>query len=197
MEIILASKSPRRKEIFGKLAERIGFDFKIVTEEVDESLGGIHPERGVEILAVRKGAAVLAGLPEALVVSSDTLVELDGDPLGKPCDETEAKRMLRSLSDRWHNVHTGIAVHYNGRVISGVATTRVRFCDLSDEQIDAYVSSGEPMDKAGAYGIQGKAGEFVAEYDGEFDTVVGFNVTLLQKLLAEAVGDIGCLGDEK
>ena len=189
MKIILASKSPRRKEIFSRLADEYGFEFDIITAQTDEELYGEHPKTGVATLAVRKGAAVYKKHPDALVVSSDTLVELNGVPLGKPADESDAERMLESLSENTHNVHTGIAVHYKNKVFSGVATTAVTFRRLSDAEIAEYIASGEPMDKAGAYGIQGKAGAFVASYDGEFDTVVGFNVTLLKKLLKEAAGN--------
>ena len=187
MRIILASKSPRRKEIFTSLAKECGFEFEIITAPTDEELYGEHPQSGVATLAVRKGEAVYKMHPDALVVSSDTLVELGGVPLGKPVDKADAVRMLKELSGRAHNVHTGIAVHYAGKVVSGVATTAVIFRELSDDEIINYVESGEPMDKAGAYGIQGAAGAFVEKYDGEFDTVVGFNLTLLKKLLKEAV----------
>jgi len=197
MKIILASKSPRRRELLSSLACEIGFQFDIIVKKTDETVGDIHPRLAVEVLAVKKGAAVAEEYPEALVISSDTLVELDGVPLGKPCDDADAYRMLSSLSGRSHNVHTGIAVHYDGRVYSGVASTAVRFISLTDDMINGYIASGEPRDKAGAYGIQGGAGKFVSEYDGEFDTVVGFNITLLKKLLSEAVGDISNLREEK
>ena len=186
MKIILASKSPRRREIFSTVAEERGFEFEIITRETDEELYGEHPATGVATLAVRKGAAVFSEHPDALVVSSDTLVELGGVPLGKPRDEIDAHDMLRTLSGKTHNVHTGIAVHYRDRVLSGVATTRVTFRELSDAEIDAYIATGEPMDKAGAYGIQGKGGALVSGYDGELDTVVGFNRALLEHLMSEA-----------
>lgn len=189
MKIILASKSPRRKELFSRYTEERGLEFEIITREVDEDMGDVTVERGVEELAVKKGRAVAQEYPNALVVSSDTLVELDGVPLGKPADENEAVKMLRSLSGRAHNVHTGIAIHYKNRVFSGVATTAVVFRELTDTEILEYVSSGEPMDKAGAYGIQGAAGKFVSEYRGEFDTVVGFNITLLDKLMSAAIAE--------
>ena len=195
MKVILASKSPRRKEIFGAYAEECGFRFDIITRETDEELFGEHPMTGVKTLAERKGAAVAAEYPDALVVSSDTLVELGGKPLGKPVDESDACAMLRELSGKTHNVHTGIALTLGERVYSGVATTEVTFRDLTDEEICAYVATGEPMDKAGAYGIQGKGGSLVAGYNGEFDTVVGFNMTLLRKLIAEAVGDVSLLSE--
>ena len=195
MKVILASKSPRRKEIFGAYAEECGFSFDIITRETDEELFGEHPRTGVKTLAERKGAAVAAEYPDALVVSSDTLVELGGKPLGKPVDEEDACSMLRELSGKTHNVHTGIALTLGGKVYSGVATTQVTFRALTDEEIFAYVATGEPMDKAGAYGIQGKGGSLVAGYNGEFDTVVGFNMTLLRSLMREAVGDTSSLAE--
>ena len=155
MRVILASKSPRRRELLGEIFE----NFEIITSDADETLPGeIHPREGVEILAVRKGGGVAEDNPEALVISSDTLVELGGVPLGKPTDALDAKNMLRTLSGSIHRVHTGVAVHYKGRVVSGVDTTAVSFRELTDTEIDEYIATGEPMDKAGAYGIQGKGG---------------------------------------
>ncbi len=184
--VILASRSPRRKELLSEICE----DFEIVVREVDETLPyGTHPERGVELLALRKGAPVADEHREAVVISSDTLVELGGIPLGKPESEEHAREMLRSLSGRVHNVHTGVAVHYRDRVASGVATSRVEFFSLSPEDIVAYVAGGEPMDKAGAYGIQGEGGRFVKEYVGDFDTIMGLSVSLTERLLREVLGD--------
>ena len=125
---------------------------------------------------------------DALVISSDTLVELDGIALGKPIDRDDAIRMLRSLSGRGHFVRTGVAAFYKGRVVSGVASTEVVFDKISEDDIIAYVDSGEPMDKAGAYGIQGGAGKFVKEYNGDFDTVVGLSLALTERLILEALG---------
>lgn len=190
MRIILASKSPRRRELLGKLGEEMGFKFEILTEQTDESYSAhIHPREATELLAVRKGRAVANTVgDDALIISSDTLVELDGVPLGKPEDEADAVRMLELLSGRAHNVHTGIAVHYKGKLISATASTAVVFREIRDSEIAEYVKSGEPMDKAGAYGIQGYAGRFVERYDGEFDTVVGFNLTTARRLILEALG---------
>lgn len=193
MRIILASKSPRRKELLSALAREVGFEFDIIVKETDESVGDMHPMHAVEELAIKKGAAVAEEYGDALVISSDTLVERDGVALGKPIDDADAYNMLSSLSDRVHNVHTGIAVHYLGKVYSGVASTAVRFMPLTPKMINDYIATGEPSDKAGAYGIQGGAGKFVTGYDGEFDTVVGFNITLLKKLLTEALGDISLI----
>ncbi len=182
MPLILASKSPRRRDILTAL----GLTFTVRCAEADETLPqGMHPREGVELLAIRKGEAVRAMCDKGdVLLSSDTLVELDGIPLGKPIDPADARRMLHALSGTTHRVHTGVAVRRGDTVYSGVATTAVTFRPLSDEQIDAYVASGEPMDKAGAYGIQGAAGAFVAGIDGDLDTVVGLSARLCLALLA-------------
>ena len=183
MRVVLASKSPRRKELLKELFK----EFDIISADCDESLPeDMHPQMGVAILAACKGEAVL-GMTSSddLIISSDTLVELDGVALGKPTDAADAKRMLLSLSGRTHNVHTGVAVHYKGRVASGTDTSSVTFRALSDEEIDAYIATGEPMDKAGAYGIQGKGGALVSSFDGRFDTVVGLSVSLTKRLIEE------------
>ena len=186
MRYILASKSPRRRELLQEVIN----NFEIITHEVDETLPeGIHPREGVEILAIRKGEIVAKDAPEAIVISSDTLVELGGVALGKPTDEEDAYRMLRSLSGKAHNVHTGVAIHAGGKVFSGVASTAVHFREMTDEEIYAYIATGDPMDKAGAYGIQNGGGLFVTQYDGDYDTVVGLSVRLTKKLLDEAKND--------
>ena len=187
MRYILASKSPRRRELLSSIVD----NFEIITREVDETLPrDIHPREGVEILAVRKGEMVAREVgDDALVISSDTLVELGGIPLGKPKDEADAFRMLKSLSGKAHNVHTGVAVHLGGRVYSGVATTAVHFREITDEEIYSYIATGDPMDKAGAYGIQNGGGLFVTKYDGDYDTVVGLSVKLTKRLIEEATND--------
>ena len=187
MRVILASKSPRRKELLGRLFS----DFEIIVSDADESLpDGKTPAECAEEIAMRKGRAVaLATGDDALVVSSDTMVELDGVILGKPESAADAHRMLSLLSGRVHNVHTGVAVHYRGRVFSGADTTRVEFRQLCADEIDAYIATGEPMDKAGAYGIQGEGGRLVVGYDGDYDTVVGLSLRLTERLISEAVGN--------
>ena len=185
MKIILASKSPRRKE----LLSRIFSDFEIITAETDETLPeGVHPQNGVELLAKRKGKAVLPlASDDALIISSDTLVEIDGIPLGKPCDEEDAVRILSLLSGKVHRVHTGVAVHYRGRVFSGVDTAFVKFKDFSSEEALDYVKTGEPMDKAGAYAIQGIGARLIEKYDGDFNAIVGLGLDLTQRLVNRAV----------
>ena len=181
MRYILASKSPRRRELLGEIIK----DFEIITKEVDESLpDSIHPREGVEILAIRKGKAVKDELDsDCLVISSDTLVEIGGVPLGKPVDRADAIAMLKKLSGKAHNVHTGVAVHLGDRVMSGVATTAVYFREMTEGEIEEYVDSGDPMDKAGSYGIQSGGGKFVEKIDGDYDTVVGLSVKLTKKLI--------------
>ena len=184
--IILASGSPRRRELLARLYD----SFEVITSEVDETLDSdIAPVAGVEILAVRKGKAVADSLDgECVVISSDTLVEIDNEPLGKPTSREDAYRMLSRLSGNYHNVHTGIAVHYSGSVISGVASARVKFKPISDEEIYAYIDGGEPMDKAGAYAIQGEGGKFIEGYDGDFDTIMGLSVSLTKTLIDKISG---------
>ena len=189
MKVILASKSPRRRELLARIIP----EFDIVTAQTDESLPcGMHPREGVEVLAVRKGAAVRALASEgALIVSSDTLVEIDGIPLGKPESREDAHRILSLLSGRVHNVHTGVAIHFGGRVFSGTHTSSVTFRKLTDEEIYSYIDTGEPMDKAGAYGIQGMGGSFVESFCGEFESIMGLSVTLTRSLIDEALKEEG------
>ncbi len=185
MKLILASKSPRRKEILGAM----GYQFDILTADCDEDYEqSLSPKEAVELLACRKGEAVARSHDflldeEVVILSSDTLVDLDGEALGKPANAQEAMAMLRALSGKTHYVHTGVAVRCGERVVSGVASTAVIFRTLSEEEMQEYVDSGEPMDKAGAYGIQGVAGKFVERIDGDFDTVVGLSATLSKQLL--------------
>lgn len=184
MKVVLASRSPRRKEILLRIIDK----FDIITSDADERLDeGIHPKKGVEILAIRKGEAVVPRLDsEALVISSDTLVEMDGIPLGKPVDEDDAVRILLGLSGRTHRVHTGVAVHYHGKVFSGVDTAYVTFRSFGRSEALEYVKTGEPMDKAGAYAIQGIGRKFVESYSGEFDAIVGLGLKLTKKLIEKA-----------
>ena len=187
MRVILASKSPRRRELLGEIFEK----FEIITSDADESLSAdIHPREGVRILAVRKGEGVAKENPDALVISSDTLVELDGVPLGKPRDEKDAANMLRALSGNTHRVHTGVAVHYNGRVLDGVDTTAVIFREISDAEIEEYIASGEPMDKAGAYGIQGGAALFAQRLEGDYFNVVGLPLCRLHQMLTKLAPEL-------
>src|SRR5579859_4769196 len=152
LALVLASASPRRKE----LLELLGLKPEVVPADLDESMrNGEKPEAYVERVAREKAAAVHAKRKEALVVAADTTVVLGGEIIAKPEDEADAARMLKKLQGRDHVVHTAIAVAYRSDTASGVETTRVWMRPLDDAAIRAYVATGEPMDKAGAYGIQG------------------------------------------
>jgi septum formation protein len=124
------------------------------------------------------------GSARGLAVAADTAVFLDDVALGKPTGPEDAKRMLRALSGRWHGVSTGIAVSFGEEVETALVTTRVLFREISDQDIDSYVATGEPLDKAGAYGIQGIGGRFVERIEGDYDNVVGLPVTTLREILA-------------
>lgn len=183
--IILASASPRRRELLA----RMGYDFICDVPDVDENVEG-HADEVVRTLAIRKARAVAERHKKGIVIASDTLVSLDGKGLGKPEDEEDAKRMLRSLSGREHEVFTGVCLidAETGREEARVARTGVTFRDLTEKDIDDYVATGEPMDKAGAYGIQGGAGKFVTGLDGTFENVMGFPVDVAGDMLKSFLG---------
>jgi len=182
--LILASGSPRRRE----LLQRMGYDFAVVSPDVDESVDE-PPRQAVAILARRKALAAAEGRTEGVVLAADTLVSLDGHSLGKPRDGAEARAMLKALSGREHEVFTGVCLVdcKTGRQAVHVERTGVRFRVLTDGEIDSYVASGDPLDKAGAYGIQGGAGAFVEEISGSYENVMGLPVgsagLLLKKFL--------------
>jgi septum formation protein len=179
--IILASASPRRAEILRTL----GLEFEVVAPDVDESqMDGEAPADYVTRAARAKVSAVADGRDSGLVVAADTVVVIDGRPLGKPADAAEAREMLRMLSGRWHAVITGVAVRdlETSREVADHDKTLVRFRELADDEIDAYAASGEPLDKAGGYGIQGRGMLFVDEIAGSYHNVVGLPATLLQRL---------------
>ena len=179
--LILASGSPRRRKLLAKL----GYAFEICISDVDEHVD-CPADEAVAVLARRKAEAAAAACKEGLIIASDTLVALEGRALGKPVDEDDARRMLESLSGREHEVFTGVCLldAATGRRMSAVERTGVRFRPLSAEEIDAYIATGEPMDKAGAYGIQGGAGKFVEALDGSFENVMGFPVDDVAELLS-------------
>lgn len=182
--LILASQSPRRREILAGA----GFRFEICPSGADEDSGPLPPGELVGRLAERKAADVLRENPDAVVVGSDTVVALGGEIFGKPKGGEDAARMLRRLSGREHTVYTGVAVLSARRSDSFVSETAVRFRALDDELIRRYVATGEPLDKAGAYGIQGRGALLVDSIEGDFFTVMGLPVARLAALLAEAYG---------
>jgi len=185
MKLILASSSPRRAEV---LADA-GFTFEVVAARVDESRRtGEQAEAYVRRLAEAKARAVAGGVsPPAIVIAADTVVVMDGEVLGKPVSAEDAGRMLRRLSGRTHQVLTGLAVLKipGGAARVEIETTRVTFAPLTEAEIEAYVASGEPLDKAGAYAIQGRGGRLVARVEGCYFNVVGLPLARLYRILRE------------
>jgi septum formation protein len=182
-KIILASRSPRRAE----LLSAAGISFEVLAADVDETpRPGEDPAAYVERLAIDKARAVLALRPGARVLGADTTVTIDGEILGKPSDAADATRMLRLLSGRPHLVHTGVALISARGIQSGVDTTRVWFDAMTDEDISWYVATGEPVDRAGAYAIQGFASRFIPRIDGSYSNVVGLPVAMVSSILKRA-----------
>ena len=179
--LILASRSPRRAE----LLRAAGIDFTIRAADVDETpRPGESPRGYVTRLALEKAHAVHAA-PDETVLAADTTVVIGNEILGKPVDRADAKRMLRALSGREHEVITGICLRRGDRVIQDVDVTGVWFSPLSDAEIDHYIASGEPMDKAGAYAIQGLASRFIPRIEGSYSNVVGLPVALVSQALSK------------
>lgn len=194
-KIILASSSPRRRELMAQA----GFAFEVLVSEADETIETETPGEMVEVLSERKAAAVAEeitrqGFAEesVLLVGADTMVAIDGKKLGKPKDEKGAEEMLEELSGRTHQVYTGVTLirlkkAENGSILQENRTfsevTDVSFYPLTKEEIRSYIATGEPMDKAGAYGIQGKAAVFVKEIKGDYNNVVGLPIARLYQEL--------------
>ena len=183
-DVVLASASPRRRE----LLQQIGLRCRVLPVAIDEAqLAGEAPADYVTRLAREKALAASAlsecdtSLP---VLGADTIVELDGELLGKPADSGQAEAMLARLSGNRHRVHTAVAVICNGEVNTRLQTSRVSFAELGPAQIHAYVASGEPLDKAGAYGIQGGAAAFIRHLEGSFSSVMGLPLYETAALLA-------------
>jgi septum formation protein len=179
--LILASSSPRRKEIL----TAVGWPFEVHPAGVDETrLKGEGPEDFVSRLARAKAEAVAQGRLFGLVLGADTTVLVNGEILEKPRDAEDARRMLRNLSGRWHEVLTGVALvrAETGQAVTGLERTRVRFAETSDEEIDWHVQTGDVLDKAGAYAIQGRAALFIEAIDGDYWNVVGLPVRLVYEL---------------
>lgn len=182
MNIILASGSPRRRQ----LLEQIGLSFTVQSSDVDESVEpGLSPAAMVEQLSLRKGQAVAESAgPDSLVLAADTVVALGDAILGKPQDRAQAVSMLTSLSGKTHQVYTGVTLLGGGRRVTEHETTAVTFRSLSREEIGAYVDTGEPMDKAGAYGIQGYGALLVERLEGDYFNVMGLPLCRLGRMLA-------------
>lgn len=167
--LILASKSPRRREIL----DMMGYRYVCCPADTDETiLPGTPPADAVQLLAERKAAAVPRSAGD-VVIGSDTVVALDNEIFGKPADESDAKAMLRRLSGHTHTVYTGVCIIGDNKKTVFCSPSKVTFYPLSDEDIDRYVATGEPLDKAGAYGIQGKGLINIEKIDGDFYAVMG------------------------
>ena len=178
--LVLASQSPRRAELIG----RLGLRFDTLPADLDESyLSGETPPQHAERLSREKAQAIAATRSDALVVGSDTIVVIDGDVLGKPRDRAHAIEMLSRLSGREHEVCTGVAVAHGGRVESALERVRVRFRTLDPRAAEEYVATGEPMDKAGAYGIQGFGSALVEGIEGDYFAVMGLPVVRMLELI--------------
>lgn len=182
MKVVLASSSPRRHE----LLRLIGVEHDVIPADVDESHApGEKPDAHAERLARTKAEAVAANRPQSLVIGADTIVVVDERILGKPRDVADAARMLRLLSNRTHVVMTAVAVSLAGRTLSLVEKVTVTFRELSDDEIARYIATGEPMDKAGAYGIQGYGATIVRRIEGDYFAVMGLSLVRLVELMAE------------
>ncbi len=182
--IILASASPRRRD----LLRQIGINFTTISADVDERIQpGEPPEAYAVRVALDKARVAARRAGAGIVIAADTIVVFDDEILGKPADVQDAERMLTTLSGRIHRVITGLAITdaATGKSLTGTSVTKVWFRELSADEIAAYIASGEPLDKAGAYGIQEKGALFVSRIDGCYFNVVGLPLSLLGELLRE------------
>lgn len=177
-EIILASSSPRRKELLSYIVD----EFTIIPSNLEEIAYGTPSEQTLK-LAKDKAADIAKSYPDAVVIGADTLVAIGDRVLGKPKDEEDAAGMLKLLSGKTHEVYTGVAIVCDGNVLTECVVTEVTFDVMSDEEIDSYIETGEPMDKAGAYGIQGLSGKFIRGISGDYFNVMGLPQNTVYKML--------------
>ncbi|OQB24091.1 MAG: Septum formation protein Maf [Firmicutes bacterium ADurb.Bin182] len=182
MRLILASGSPRRRE----LLDISGFEFDVIVSDANENISANSPSELVKKLSLSKACAVKKGRTDCCVIGSDTVVVLDGEVIGKPKDAEDAFSILQKLSGKTHLVYTGIAVISDNCEFADYDVTRVTFEKLTDNEIKAYIKTGEPMDKAGAYGIQGPASLFVKSVEGNYFTIIGLPLPKLYKMLRRA-----------
>ncbi|MDO4323727.1 MAG: Maf family protein [Lachnospiraceae bacterium] len=184
-KIILASASPRRKE----LMEQIGLEFEVIPSRAEEVITSQEPGEVVKELSAQKAADVAGGIQEGIVIGSDTIVYHDGHIMGKPADRDEARGMLRSIQGNTHSVFTGVTVIVKEKEKSTCHTffreTKVRVYPMTEQETEKYLDTGEPMDKAGAYGIQGKFAAWIESIEGDYNTVVGLPVSALWQVLKQ------------
>lgn len=185
MDLILASSSPRRRA----LLREMGVEFEVIAPEIDEEQRpGERPKQSAERLAIEKAMAVARGRPGFTVIGADTIVLLDGETLGKPKDFEDARRMLRLLQGREHCVITGVAVVRHAGEYRDACSARTAVCmkPLSPEEIDWYIGTGEPMDKAGAYALQGKGAILIERVRGCYTNVIGLPLPTLGRMMVKA-----------
>jgi len=187
-KVILASQSPRRQELIKLIFDNV----EVLPAECDEALpDGIGAREAVEYLSkIKNEASAKLTDRENLIISADTVVSVDDVILGKPIDKGDARRMISLLSGKVHQVYTGVTLSMNGESITFSEKTDVEFYELSQEEIEEYISSSEPYDKAGAYGIQGKAGLLVKGINGDYYNVVGLPVARLKREILEFIQDV-------
>lgn len=183
LDIILFSKSPRRQE----LLKLMGLNFRVMTKDVDESYPeNLSPTEVAEYIATKKAKAFDSQINDEILITADTIVAVDNEILGKPDDATDAFRMLKLLSGRAHDVHTGVALLHQHHVVSFVDTTKVYFRELSDDEINFYIDNYQPYDKAGAYGIQEWIGiTAVSRLEGSYTNVMGLPTEKLYLYLVQ------------
>lgn len=185
--IILASKSPRRRDIL----KNAGYEFSVVEADINEALPEhLTPDKAVTEISLRKAEHIKKHCDvneNAVIIAADTMVCLNGKMLGKPKNAEDAFSMLKSLSGVWHEVYTGYSVMSGKRVYTGCEVTRVKFRFLTDKEINRYILSGEPFDKAGAYGIQGKGCVFVERIDGDFFNVMGLPICKISHIIDSGI----------
>ena len=190
-QVILASASPRRQSLLHMVVP----DFSVYAADIDEQLpAGLGADKAAEYLAKQKAAAVSADYPDSIVIGCDTVVVIDDRILGKPADQEDCRKMLRLLSGRTHQVYTGVALQRGEHSRSFTVCTDVRFYTLSDMEIDRYIATGEPFDKAGGYGIQGLGALLIEGICGDYYNVVGLPVSRLLRELADFSEWSGGLG---
>ena len=181
-KLILASGSPRRSEILNS----VGWEFEKVVADIDETeFAGENPADYVQRLAKEKAEFVAKNYPDQLVLGADTTVVIDDQIIAKPVDLDDARRMIRLLSGRTHEVLTGVAVVKNGETKVGLQSTKVKFAELTESEIEFLVKFGEPLDKAGAYAVQAQAALFIEGIEGDYWNVVGLPISLVYRLMSQ------------
>ncbi len=186
MKIVLASKSPRRRKMFEELKiEHSLWDGEVDESSVKEEIKNLSPRKQVELLSKAKAEGCFDDIKDrgTLIIAADTIVALKSNILGKPEDDDDARKMLRSMSNTTHYVYSGICAIYNGKTVTSSEKTKIKFRKITDKEIERYIETGEHKDKAGSYGIQEKGGYFVESVSGDINNVVGLPVLKLRNMI--------------